>query len=67
MQGHPFEYLSIIVQYGGFVWFLPRSPNSALLPFFWGKGSPTKIYHRNKGTLIPTSVLEDLGIEAIKS
>ena len=36
-----------------------RSPNSALLLFF-GEGSPTKIDYRKKGTLILTSLLEDL-------
>ena len=33
------------------------------MPFltpFWGEGSPTKIDYRKKGTLIPTSLLEDL-------
>ena len=34
----------------------------ALLPFlFWGEGFPTKIDYRKKGTLILTSLLEDLG------
>ena len=39
-----------------------RSPHSssALLPTFWGEGSPTKNYCRAKGTLILTSLLEDL-------
>ena len=37
-----------------------RSPSSALLPTFFGEGSPTKIDYRKKGTLIPTSSLEDL-------
>ena len=37
-----------------------RSPSSAILPFF-GEGSPTKIDYRKKGTLILTSLLEDLG------
>ena len=38
-----------------------RSPSSALLPFLFGGGSPTKIDYRKKvGTLILTSVLEDL-------
>ena len=32
---------------------------SALFPFF-GEGSPTKIDYRRKGTLILTSLLEDL-------
>ena len=32
------------------------------MPFssFLGEGSPTKINYRKKGTLIPTSLLEDL-------
>ena len=38
-----------------------RSPSSALLPVFW-EGSPTKINYREKGTLILTSLLEDLGV-----
>ena len=37
-----------------------RSPSSALLPLFLGEGSPTKIDYRQKGTLILTSLLEDL-------
>ena len=37
-----------------------RSPSSALLPFF-GEGSHTKIDYRKKGTLLLTSLLEDLG------
>ena len=37
-----------------------RSPSSALLPTFWGEGSPTKIRYSKRGTLIPTSLLEDL-------
>ena len=36
-----------------------RSPSIADLPFF-GEGSPTKIEYRKKGTLILTSLLEDL-------
>ena len=35
----------------------------AIVPFyhfFWGGGSPTKIDYRKKGTLILTSLLEDL-------
>ena len=34
-----------------------------VVPFFpfWGEGSPTKIDYSKKGTLIPTSLLEDLG------
>ena len=35
-----------------------RSPSSALL--FWGEGSPTKIDYSKKGTLVLTSLLEDL-------
>ena len=38
---------------------LTRSPSSALLRFFW-EGSPTTIDCRKKGTLILTSLLEDL-------
>ena len=38
---------------------LPRPLSSALLPFF-GEGSPTKIDYRKKGSLILTSLLEDL-------
>ena len=39
-----------------------RSSSSALLsPFFFGEGSLTKIDYRKKGTLIQTSLLEDLG------
>ena len=38
----------------------PRSPRSALLSPFLGEGSPTKIDYRKKGTLILTSLLEDL-------
>ena len=37
-----------------------RSPSSALLPSCLGEGSPTKINYRKKGTLILTSLLEDL-------
>ena len=38
-----------------------RSPSSALLsPFLVGRGSPTKIDYRKKGTLILTTLLEDL-------
>ena len=34
----------------------------ALSPIlFWGEGSPTKIDYRKKGTLLLTSLLEDLG------
>ena len=40
---------------------LSRSFSSALLPFF-GEGSPTKIDCSKKGTLILTSLLEDLAI-----
>ena len=36
-----------------------RSPSSALYPFL-GEGSPTKMDYRKKGTLILTSLLEDL-------
>ena len=41
----------------------PRSPSSALEPFFGWEGSPTKIDNREKGTLILTSPLEDLEAE----
>ena len=36
------------------------SPSTALEPTFFGEGSPTKIDYRKKGTLILTSLLEDL-------
>ena len=42
---------------------MSRSSSSALLPFFFfsGEGSPTKVdYRRKSGTLILTSLLEDL-------
>ena len=39
--------------------FRSRCPSSALLPFF-GEGSTTKIDYREKGTLVLTSLLEDL-------
>ena len=40
---------------------LTRSPSSALShPFFGWEGSPTKIDYRKKGTLMLTSLLEDL-------
>ena len=38
-----------------------RSPSSALVPTFLGEGSPAKIDYRKKGTLIFTSLLQDLG------
>ena len=38
---------------------ITRSPSSALLLFF-GEGFPTKINYRKKGTLILTSLLEEL-------
>ena len=42
-----------------------RSPSSALSPtFFGGEGSPTKIDCRNKGTLVLTSLLEDLVVRS---
>ena len=44
---------------------MARSPSSALLSPFLGEGSPTKIDYRKRGTLILTSLLEDL--EAQKS
>ena len=37
-----------------------RSPSSAFVFLFFGEGSPTKIDDRKKGTLILTSLLEDL-------
>ena len=41
-----------------------RSPSSALVRFlFWGEGSPTKIDDRKKGTLILTSLLEDMVVK----
>ena len=42
---------------------LPRSPSSALLPFFLRNKSNTKIDYRKMGTLILTSLLEDLVAE----
>ena len=39
---------------------MPRSPDTALLLFFFWEGSPTKIDDRKKGTPILTSLLEDL-------
>ena len=40
-----------------------RSPSSALShPFFGWEGSPTKIDYSKKGTLILSSLLEDLGL-----
>ena len=41
------------------VQIITRFPSSALLPFLGG-GLPTKIGQRKKGTLIRTSLLEDL-------
>ena len=42
-----------------------RSPSSALSHrFFFGEGSPTRIDYREKGTLILTSLLKDLGFIA---
>ena len=37
-------------------------PGWPFWPLFRGEGSPTKTDNRNKDTLIPTSLLEDLGI-----
>ena len=37
-----------------------RSPTSALLPTFWGEGSPTKTDYRKKGTLILASLPKNL-------
>ena len=39
---------------------------SALLPPFFGEGSPTKMDYKKTGTLILTSLLEDLGGFAFK-
>ena len=46
-----------------------RSPSSALLPFLWGEGSPTKIDYRKKDTLVEhlaaatcTSILIDMAL-----
>ena len=39
--------------------YYTRSPVVPFYPFL-GEGSPTKIDYRKKGTLIPTSLLEDL-------
>ena len=41
---------------------LSRSPSSALLPFL-GEGSRTKTDYRKTGTLILTSLLEDLAFK----
>ena len=49
-----FEVKSVL---GGF-WSIPRSPSSAFLPLFLGKA--TQIDYRKKGTLILTSLPEDL-------
>ena len=43
-----------------FWWLFSRCPSSGLVHFFGGEGSPTKIDYRKKGTLILTSLLEDL-------
>ena len=44
---------------------VPDTRSPCQVPFFTvsllGKGSPTKIEYRRKGTLILTSLLEDLG------
>ena len=45
----------VVIQYA-------RSRSSALLPPFFGEGSPTKVDYRKKGTLILSSLLEDLFI-----
>ena len=43
-----------------YIYIYTGSPSGALsLPFF-GEGSPTKIGYSKKGTLILTSLLEDL-------
>ena len=36
------------------------------LTLFWGEGSPTKLGYREKGTLILTSLLEDLDMKPDK-
>ena len=49
-------------------WTLYLGPHSNWYPFtvsFFGEGSPTKIDKRKKGTLILTSLLEDLGISKV--
>ena len=43
---------------------LSRSPSSAFYPFL-GEGSPTKIGYREKGTPIPTPLLEDLVVSFV--
>ena len=45
-------------------WGSSRSPSNALLPFFLAEGSPTKIDYNKKGTLLLTSLLEDLALFA---
>ena len=40
-------------------WF-SRSPTANFYTIFWGECSPTKMDYRKKGTLILTSLLEDL-------
>ena len=37
-----------------------RSPSGALLPFFWGRVPLVKLTAEKRGTLILTSLLEDL-------
>ena len=37
-------------------------PQYCPFTLFWGEGSPTKIDHREKGTLVLTSPLEDLAV-----
>ena len=46
--------------FGRQLFILSGSPSFALLPTFLGEGSPTKIDYRHRGTLILTSLLEDL-------
>ena len=48
------------------VWLLSRSPSSALSHPFLGEGSPARIDYRKKGTLILTSLLEDLVVKRTK-
>ena len=47
---------------------LTFSGSPSIVPFltpFSGEGSPAKIDHRKKGTLILTSLLEDLGLDLV--
>ena len=54
-----------VATFGGCSPFAHRwngQPPLPVVPFcpFWGEGSPTKIDYRKKGTLILTSLLQDL-------